>query len=131
LPIILGSHFTHSQEKPSRRFDKQALHDIQLTVEAKGIWEIFHAIHPNLMDKNNQDLRLPSLTYFKYLDVGITIHHSDTVSIGCSFRPIALDVPDLFQLVEALTRVEVHLTNATQVMIRFSAYNEGVQLRIK
>jgi hypothetical protein len=48
--------------------------------------------------------------------MGITIHHSDTVSIaiGCSFRPIALDIPDLLQLIEALTRVEVHLTNAVK-----------------
>lgn len=66
------------------------------------------------MHNDNQDLRLSALTFFEYLDIVITIHHSDTVSIsiGCSFRPIVLDVPDLFQLIEALTRVEVYLTNA-------------------
>jgi hypothetical protein len=71
------------------------------------------------VNNDNQDLRLPVLTFFEYLDIGIKIHHSDTVSIsiGCSFRPIALDVPDLFQLIEALTRVEVHLTNAIKEMI--------------
>lgn len=97
----------------NRRFDKQALHDIRATFEAKGIWVLFCKIDPNLVNNNNQDLRLPSLTFFEYLDIGITIHHSDTVSIsiGCSYRPIALDVPDILQLFEALTRTEMHLTN--------------------
>jgi len=103
----------------NRRFDKQAVHDIRLTLEADGIWALFHKIYPNLVNNSNQDLRLPSLSFFEYLDVGITIHHSDTVSvsIGCSYRPIALDVPDILQLVEALTRTEVHLTNAINEFI--------------
>ena len=103
----------------NRRFDKQALHDIRLTCKSNGIWLLFCKRHPNLVNNDNQDLRLPALTFFEYLDFGITIHHSDTVSIsiGCSFRPIALDVPDLFQLIEALTRVEVHLTDAIKEMI--------------
>jgi hypothetical protein len=105
----------------NRRFDKQALRDIRATFEVKGIWLLFYKINPNLVNNDNQDLRLPSLTFFEYLDIGITIHHSDTVSIsiGCSFRPIALDVPDLFQLIEALTRVEVHLTNAINKSIAY------------
>lgn len=76
-------------------------------------------IHPKLANNDNQDLRLPSITFFEYLDIGITIHHSDTVSIsiGCSGRPIALDFPDLFQLIEALTRVEIQLTNTASESI--------------
>jgi hypothetical protein len=103
----------------NRRFDKQALHDIRLTFEATGIWTIVQGIHHNLVSKNNKDLCLPSLTFFEYLDVGITIHHSDTVSvsIGCSHRPIALDVPDILQLIEALTRTEMHLTNTVNELI--------------
>lgn len=103
----------------NRRFDKQALHNIRLTFAADGIWELFCKIHLNLVDNNNKDLRLPSLTFFDYLDIGITIHHSDTVSIsiGCSFKPIALDVPDLLQLIEALARAEMHLTNEINKLI--------------
>jgi hypothetical protein len=103
----------------NRRFDKQALHDIRLTFEAKGIWTIFHAIYPNLVNDNNQDLRLPSLIFFEYLNIGITIHHSDTVSIyiGCSCKPIALDVPDILQLIEALTRTEMQLINTMNEVI--------------
>jgi hypothetical protein len=105
----------------NRRFDKQALHDIRLTFEANGIWQLFYKIHSNLVDNKNQDLRLPSLNYFGYLDMGITIHHTDTISIsiGCSFRPIALDVPDLLQLIEALTRAEMHLTNEINELIAY------------
>lgn len=103
----------------NRRFDKQALHDIRLTFEATGIWELFHKVNPNLVNNNNKDISLPSLIFFEYLDIGITIHHSDTlsISIGCSFRPIALDIPDIFQLIEALTRKEIHLTNAIKEAI--------------
>ena len=103
----------------NRRFDRQVLHDIRITLEASGIWLLFSKRHPNLVNNDNQDLRLPVLTFFEDLDIGIKIHHSDTVSIsiGCSFRPIALDVPVLFQLIEALTRVEVHLTNAINGLI--------------
>jgi hypothetical protein len=110
----------------NRRFDKQALHDIRITFEANGIWGHFSNIHSNLVNNNNQDLRLPSLAFFDYLDIGITIHHSDTVSvsIGCSFRPIALDVPDLFQLIEALTRTEMHLTHEIN---RLTAHDFNVQ----
>jgi hypothetical protein len=107
----------------NRRFDKQALHDIRLTLEANGIWTIFYNRYPSLVgNNNNKDIRLPLLTFFEYLDIGITIHHSDTVSIsiGCSFRPIALDVPDLIQLIEALTRVEVHLSNEINELITYN-----------
>ena len=105
----------------NRRFDKQALHDIRLTFEANGIWAIFNKKYPNLVDNDNRDLHLPSLTFFEYLDVGITIHHSDvlSISIGCSYRPIALDIPDILQLIEALTRVEIHLTNEIEKLIGY------------
>jgi hypothetical protein len=106
----------------NRRIDKQALHNIRATFEANGIWTIFYKRYSNLVDggyNNNKDIRLASLTFFEYLNVGITIHHSDTVSIsiGCSFRPIALDVPDLLQLIEGLARTEMHLTNEINKLI--------------
>ena len=36
----------------------------------------------------NQDVRLPILTFFDYIDVRVTSHHTDTVSvaISCSSR---------------------------------------------
>lgn len=63
------------------------------------------------MDPDNKDIKLTPLIYFDYIDVTVTIHRTDTVSvaISCSFRPIVIDVPDFLQLYEALTRIELHL----------------------
>jgi hypothetical protein len=51
------------------------------------------------------------LTFFHYIDVNVTIHHTDTVSvaISCSYKPIVLDIKDILQLSEALVRTELHL----------------------
>jgi hypothetical protein len=51
--------------------------------------------------------------YFDYIDVIVTIHQTGTVSvaIACSFRPIAIDIPDLLQLCEVLTRTEIRVAN--------------------
>lgn len=49
--------------------------------------------------------------FFDYLDVTVTIHHTDTVSVAvsCSFRPIVIELMDIIQLYEALTRTELYL----------------------
>ena len=46
------------------------------------------------------------------IEVTVTIHHTDIVSIAlaCSYKPIAIDVPDLFHLIEVLTRSEARLS---------------------
>ena len=53
------------------------------------------------------------MTFFNYIDVTITIHHTDTVSVAvtCSSRPIVIDANDIIPLFEALTRTETHLSN--------------------
>jgi hypothetical protein len=91
--------------------EKQALHDIRLTFKAAGIWNIFSNIHVDKVNPANKDIQLPTMTFFNYLDVIVTIHHTDTVSvaIACSLRPIAIDVKDMLQLFEALTRTETYL----------------------
>jgi hypothetical protein len=79
--------------------EKQSLHNIRMRFECLGIWNIFYKIYPALVNPDNQDIKLPASVYFDYLDVAATIHHSDTVSIAvsCSFRPIAVDVPDILE----------------------------------
>ena len=49
---------------------------------------------------DNQDVRLPILTFFDYIDDRVTIHHTDTVSvaISCSSRTRAIDVKDILHL---------------------------------
>ncbi|HVI20501.1 MAG TPA: hypothetical protein VM660_00395 [Bacillus sp. (in: firmicutes)] len=43
----------------------------------------------------------------------VTIHHTDTVSVAvsCSFRPVVVELKDMLQLYEALTRTELYLVN--------------------
>lgn len=66
--------------------EKCALHNIRLTLKAAGIWKIFSNIYS---DKVN-----PTSTFFNYMDVIVTVHYTDTVTvaIACSLRPIAIDV---------------------------------------
>jgi hypothetical protein len=53
--------------------------------------------------------------FFEYIDVTVTIHRTDIVSIAisCSFRPIVINIPDILQLCEALTRTEISLANCS------------------
>lgn len=97
----------------NRTFDKQALHNIRLTFEASRIWGIFSKVYPDLIEHNSQDIRLQPLTFFDYIDVIMTIHHTNTVSVAVSYshKPIAVDAKDIMHLSEALTRTEVHIAN--------------------
>jgi hypothetical protein len=97
----------------NKPFEKQALHDIRLSFKAAGICNAFSNIYTDKIDPDNKDVQLPMLPFFGYIDVIVTVHHTDTVSvaISCSFRPIAIDAKDLFQLFEALTRTETYLAN--------------------
>jgi hypothetical protein len=52
--------------------------------------------------------------FFEYIDVIVTIHHTNTVSvaISCSCKPIVIaDIKDILQLSEALMRTEQYLKN--------------------
>jgi len=61
----------------------------------------------NIMEKISS-----SSVYFDYLEVAVTIHHTNTVSVAISsFKPIAVDIPDILPLCEALTRTEINLAN--------------------
>ena len=98
----------------NRPTHKQSLHNIRLTFEATGIWNIFSKIYPTLVNPDNKDIKLPTLLFFDYIDVIVTIHHTDTVSvaISCSYKPIVVDIKDIFKLSEALIRTELHLKEA-------------------
>jgi hypothetical protein len=101
------------KNKPIQR---QALHDIRLIFKAAGIWNAFSNIYADKVNPANKDIQLPTLTFFNYLGVIVTIHHNDTVSVtvSCSFRPIAIDARDMFQLFEAPTRTETYLANTME-----------------
>jgi len=93
--------------------DKQALHDIRVTFQASRIWTLFRNFQQYHMNEYNLDILLPSLKLeYLNIDVKITIHHTDTVSvaIGCSSGPLSIEEKDIFQFIEVLTRIENHIT---------------------
>jgi hypothetical protein len=108
----------------NRPTEKQALHNIRLTFKAAGVWNVFSTIYPDKINSANKDVKLPTSNFFDYIDLTVTIHHTDTVSvaISCSFRPIVIDLKDFLQLFEALTRTEINLTN----IIEKSGYSSTV-----
>ncbi|MGC1931322.1 MAG: hypothetical protein WA667_20315 [Candidatus Nitrosopolaris sp.] len=69
-----------------------------------------------VVNPDNKDIILPTSIYFDYLEVAVTIHHTNTVSIAisCSFKPIAVDIPDILPLCEALTRTEIYLASTVE-----------------
>jgi hypothetical protein len=95
--------------------EKQSLHNIRLRFESAGLWDIYSKMM-FVVNPDNKDIILPTSVYFDYLEVTVTIHHSNTVSvaISCSFKPIAVDIPDILPLCEALTRTEIHLASTIE-----------------
>lgn len=99
--------------RKNRPTKKQSLHNIRLTFQSDDIWNALSSIYPDKVDHYNKNIELPPVIYFNYIDILVTIHHTDTVSVAvsCSYRPIIIDLPDFLQLYEALTRIELHLAN--------------------
>ncbi len=96
-------------------FGKNALHDIHLRFEVKGIWTLLSINSALRIEPINKDLRLPTLKV-KELQIKVTIHKSDTVSVvvGCSYAPIAVDCPGIIRLSNALTRVEEKISRLVE-----------------
>jgi hypothetical protein len=91
------------------------LHDIHLRFEVKGIWALLSINSALRIEPVNKDLRLPTLKV-KELQIKVTIHKSDTVSvvIGCSYAPIAVDCTGIIHLSNALTRVEEKISRLVE-----------------
>ena len=98
----------------NRPTEKQALHNIRLVFKAPGIWKATYGTCSTRVNSANKDIVLPTKLFFDYLDVKVTIHHTDTVSVAvsCSFRPVLLELIDIIQLFEALTRTELYIANS-------------------
>jgi hypothetical protein len=92
-------------------FDKNALHDIHLRFQVKGCWSLLSASSTCRMHAISKDIYLPPLKVGN-LRIRMTVHRTDTVSVvvGCSYSPIAVDIPGIIRLSNALTRVEERLS---------------------
>lgn len=96
----------------NRPTTKQSLHDIRLTFSAIGMWNTYSTIFPDYVNPANFDIALKSISFLSDIEVKVTVHHSDTVSvaIASSFKPLVIDIPDILYLIEVLTRVESTLS---------------------
>ena len=89
-------------------FSQRTLHDIHLRFEVQGIWSIISSQYePNPTSKDIQ-LRPPWPWKIREYDIKVTVHSTDTVGvdIGCSYRPVVVDVSGLSgcQMLFALCR---------------------------
>lgn len=88
--------------------EKRALHDIHLKFQVPDIWAILAASKKYTPNSVSKDISLPYIITSNHLKVHTIVHKTDTVtvSVACSFAPVATDTNGLIRLSNALTRVE-------------------------
>jgi hypothetical protein len=92
--------------------DKHAIHDIRYRFKVNDIWSIIVSNYPELKPNDrSKDISLSPIET-NDLMIRVVIHHTDMVSVivGCSLRPVVLDIEGLIPLSIALTRVEERLS---------------------
>jgi len=91
-------------------YDKSALHDIRLRTTVDGIWRLLSYIPTLSMNQNSKDI-LVIKEEINHLNIRVTLHHSDTISvvIGCSYCPVAVDLSGVIRLSNALTLIHDRL----------------------
>jgi hypothetical protein len=94
--------------------DKNSVHDIRLRFNSPGMYAIALSQFQigtqrcdYTMNTRSKDILFP-VWNIRDLLIRATIHKTDTVSImiGCSLNPIALDIPGIIRLTNALSIVE-------------------------
>jgi hypothetical protein len=88
--------------------DQKALHDIHLKFQVPDIWTIINSSKKCIPNPVSKDISLPFIITSNHLKIHTIVHRTDTVtvSVACSFAPIATDTDGLIRLSNALTRVE-------------------------
>lgn len=91
-------------------FNKAAVHDIRLRFKVGQIWSVISA---SGMQANPISKDVPLMKEeINDLDIRVTIHHSDTVSvvIGCSCSPVIVDIAGVIRLSNALAIIRERLS---------------------
>ena len=106
--------------------ENQSFHNIRLRFEAEGIWHAMSQIHPTRINTTNQDIALDTWLFNSDIEILVTIHHSDivTVTMVCSYRPIATDVNGLVDCIEALVRTEDRITGMLSTLNNLNDENK-------
>ena len=109
--------------------EKQSLHNIRLRFEAECIWQAMSKIYPSRINKTNKDIELESWVFYNDIDILVTVHHTDTVTvaIACSYKPIATDVSGLVDCIEALVRTEDRITS---ILSNANNFNDEKKLNV-
>ena len=127
---IFSSSVTVGRQTPLYKWlrnlpvERQSLHNIRLRFEDEGIWQAMSQIHPTGINTTNQDIALDTWLFNNDIDILVTIHHTDTVTVtmACSYKPIATDVNGLVDCVEVLVRTEDRIT---AMLSKTNNYNDG------
>jgi hypothetical protein len=92
--------------------EQRALHDIHLKFQVPDIWTIINSSKRYIPNDVSKDISLPYIITSNHLKIHPIVHRTDTVtvSVACSFAPIATDTDGLIRLSNALTRVEERLS---------------------
>jgi hypothetical protein len=88
--------------------EKRALHDIHLKFQVPDIWTILATSKKYTPNSVSKDISLPYIITSNHLKIHTIVHKTDTVTVtvACSFAPVATDTDGLIRLSNALTRVE-------------------------
>ena len=87
---------------------KRGLHDIHFKFQVQDIWTIINSSKKYIPNPVSKDICLPYIITSNHLKLHPIVHRTNTVtvSVACSFAPIATDTDGLIRLSNALTRVE-------------------------
>jgi hypothetical protein len=85
----------------------RSIHDIRLRFEGKGLWSLLASSSRFQIFPSNNDILIIKLERDD-LNVKVTVHKTDTVSVtvGCTFAPVELDINGLIRLSNALAITE-------------------------
>lgn len=88
--------------------EQKALHDIHAKFQVPDIWTILASSNKYTPNRVSKDISLPYIITSDHLKLQPIVHRTDTVtvSVACSFAPVATDTDGLIRLSTALTRVE-------------------------
>jgi hypothetical protein len=92
-------------------FNKAAVHDIRLRFKVGQIWSVISSTNGGQVNPISKDLPLMK-EEVDGLDIQLTIHHTDTVSvvIGCSCSPVIVDIAGVIRLSDALAIIRERLS---------------------
>ena len=86
---------------------KRSIHDIRLRFPVKGLWSLLSNSSKFQYIKSSNDIPITKFER-ENLDIKATVHHTDTVSVsvGCTFAPVELDINGISRLSSCLAVTE-------------------------